>query len=84
MTRKNDSPRNSNEINVRDSNSELLKEFQRQKQKVREQLALYEKQRELMQKELTEIETKSHLITPAVNRERQLRQAYRVWSWERY
>ena len=63
MTRKNDSPRNSNEINVRDSNSELLKEFQRQKQKVREQLALYEKQRELMQKELTEIETKSHLIT---------------------
>ncbi|KAK3088305.1 hypothetical protein FSP39_017293 [Pinctada imbricata] len=50
------------DVNVRDSNSELLKEFQRQKLKVREQLALYEKQRELMQKELMEIENKSHLI----------------------
>ena len=43
---------------LRDSNSELLKEYQRQKQRLQEQLALQEKQRELYAKELMEIEQK--------------------------
>ena len=43
---------------LRDSDSELLKEYQRQKQRLQEQLALQEKQRELYTKELQEIEQK--------------------------
>ena len=45
-------------VSLRDSNSELLKEYQRQKQRLQEQLALQEKQRELYTKELLEIEQK--------------------------
>ena len=50
---------NKNEnASLRDSDSELLREYQRQKQRLQEQLALQERQRELYTKELQEIEQK--------------------------
>lgn len=43
-------------------NSELIKEYQRQKQRLQEQLDIQERQRELFQKELMEIEQKQTLL----------------------
>ncbi|KAJ8300136.1 hypothetical protein KUTeg_021655 [Tegillarca granosa] len=47
---------------VRDSSAELYKEYQRQRQRLQEQLALQDKQRELYQKELQEIENRQTMI----------------------
>ncbi|KAK3757455.1 hypothetical protein RRG08_015463 [Elysia crispata] len=44
---------------AKDSSNELYKEYQRQRQRLQEQLELQEKQRELYQKELMEIEQKA-------------------------
>ncbi|XP_061189106.1 WD repeat-containing protein 47-like isoform X2 [Saccostrea echinata] len=55
-------PKAEDEVNVNSSNSELLKEFQRQKQVCREQIEMYEQQREKMMKELMTIESKSSMI----------------------
>ncbi|GFR78802.1 WD repeat-containing protein 47 [Elysia marginata] len=44
---------------AKDSSNELYKEYQRQRQRLQEQLELQEKQRELCQKELMEIEQKA-------------------------
>ncbi|XP_062567713.1 WD repeat-containing protein 47-like isoform X3 [Saccostrea cucullata] len=55
-------PKAEDELNENNSNSELLKEFQRQKQVCREQIEMYEQQREKMMKELMTIESKSSMI----------------------
>lgn len=47
---------------VRDSSSELYKEYQRQRQRLQEQLSLQEKQRELYQQELMELEKREQQI----------------------
>lgn len=44
------------------ANTELFKEYQRQKQRLQEQLDIQEKQRELFQKELMEIEQKQTML----------------------
>ncbi|XP_069121116.1 WD repeat-containing protein 47-like isoform X2 [Argopecten irradians] len=46
---------------VRDSNSELIKEYQRQRSRLQEQLAMQEKQRQFYQMELKEIEQKQQM-----------------------
>ncbi|XP_076455468.1 WD repeat-containing protein 47-like isoform X5 [Babylonia areolata] len=48
---------------ARDSSSELYKEYQRQRQRLTEQLTLQEKQREVYQKELEELEQKQQQIS---------------------
>ncbi|KAK3592728.1 hypothetical protein CHS0354_007730 [Potamilus streckersoni] len=53
--------RGSGQGSVRDSSSELFQEFQRQKQRLQEQLALQEKQRELYCQELLELDRKLQL-----------------------
>ncbi|XP_022325950.1 WD repeat-containing protein 47-like isoform X3 [Crassostrea virginica] len=62
----NDNPNNNNpkltEEEMSKSSNELLKEFQRQKQVCREQIEMYEQQREKMLKELMTIESKSSMI----------------------
>ncbi|XP_056011335.1 WD repeat-containing protein 47-like isoform X4 [Ostrea edulis] len=50
------------EVGESNSNSELLKEFQRQKQICRDQIEMYDQQREKMLKELMTIENKSSMI----------------------
>ena len=47
---------------LRDSNSELFKEYQRQKMRLQSQLAIQEKQRELYRLELQEIEQKQYCL----------------------
>ncbi|XP_033730148.1 WD repeat-containing protein 47-like [Pecten maximus] len=47
---------------VRDSSSELFKEYQRQKCRLQDQLAIQEKQRQLYQMELKEIEQKQQIM----------------------
>ncbi|XP_060070806.1 WD repeat-containing protein 47-like [Ylistrum balloti] len=47
---------------VRDSSSELFKEYQRQKCRLQDQLAMQEKQREMYQMELKEIEQKQQIM----------------------
>ncbi|KAL3872061.1 hypothetical protein ACJMK2_040019 [Sinanodonta woodiana] len=53
--------RGSGQGSVRDSSSELFQEFQRQKQRLQEQLVLQEKQRELYCQELLELDRKLQL-----------------------
>ncbi|XP_025114026.1 WD repeat-containing protein 47-like isoform X6 [Pomacea canaliculata] len=48
---------------IRDSCSELYKEYQRQRQRLQEQLQLQEKQRELYQQELQELEKRQQQIS---------------------
>ncbi|XP_021380323.1 WD repeat-containing protein 47-like isoform X2 [Mizuhopecten yessoensis] len=48
---------------VRDSSSELFKEYQRQKSRLQDQLALQERQREMYQMELKEIEQKQQIMS---------------------
>ncbi|XP_035825632.1 WD repeat-containing protein 47 [Aplysia californica] len=52
-------PRGSQASSAKDSSNELYREYQRQRQRLQEQLELQEKQRELYQKELMEIEQKA-------------------------
>ncbi|XP_064616024.1 WD repeat-containing protein 47-like isoform X2 [Liolophura sinensis] len=49
---------------ARNSSTELYKEYQRQRQKIQEQLEIQEKQREKFQRELMELEQKQSQVTP--------------------